>query len=154
VDVAALSLPSNSDLRSTIASSPWLYIRIGISGEGWFGIRSTATFLRRLSEAGFQAVSDVRAEGHGGCIVGGLAGRQTLSAKPWKGLGSGVYELIEDERDDTYRAVYTVWIADSVHVLHTFQKKSKSGIATPKPDVDLVERRFKALLERYRDRRS
>jgi phage-related protein len=66
------------------------------------------------------------------------------SAKPWRGLGSGVFELIEDHRGDTYRAVYTVRINDSVHVLHAFQKKSKSGIETPKPDVDLIERRLKA----------
>jgi phage-related protein len=76
------------------------------------------------------------------------------SAKPWKGLGSGVYELIDDHRGDTYRAVYTVKIANSVHVLHAFQKKSKSGIKTPNPDVELIERRLKALLERHRDERS
>jgi phage-related protein len=74
------------------------------------------------------------------------------TAKPWRGLGSGVFELIEDHRGDTYRAVYTVRIADGLHVLHAFQKKSKTGIATPKPDVDVVERRLKAVLDRYRDR--
>ena len=41
-----------------------------------------------------------------------------------------------------FRAVYVVQVADAVHVLHAFQKKSKSGIATPQPDVDLVEKRF------------
>ena len=76
------------------------------------------------------------------------------SAKPWKGLGSGVYELVEDHRGDTYRAVYTVRIAGSVHVLHAFQKKSKSGVKTPKPDIDLIERRLKAVLARYHDRRN
>jgi predicted XRE-type DNA-binding protein len=39
-------------------------------------------------------------------------------------------------------------------VLHAFQKKSKSGIKTPKPDVDLVEQRLKVVLERHRDGRS
>ena len=72
------------------------------------------------------------------------------SAKPWKGLGAGVYELIEDHRGDTYRAVYAVRIADRVHVLHAFEKKSKSGIKTPKADVDLIERRLKSVLERAR----
>lgn len=71
------------------------------------------------------------------------------SAKPWKGLGSGVYELVEDHRGDTFRAVYTVRIGDAVHVLHAFQKKSKSGIATPRPDVELIEKRLKAVLARY-----
>lgn len=71
------------------------------------------------------------------------------SAKPWKGPRSGVYELVEDHRGDAFRAVYTVQIGDAVHVLHAFQKKSKSGIATPRPDVELIEKRSKAVLTRY-----
>jgi phage-related protein len=70
------------------------------------------------------------------------------SAKPWKGLGSSVYEIREDHRGDTFRAVYAVNIGDAVHVLHAFQKKSKSGIATPHPDVELIEKRLKAVLAR------
>ena len=77
-------------------------------------------------------------------------GRTPESAKPWKGLGSGVYELVEDHRGDTFRAVYTVRFGDAVHVLHAFQKKSRSGIATPRPDVELVGKRLKAVLARYR----
>jgi phage-related protein len=72
------------------------------------------------------------------------------SAKPWKGLGSGVHELAEDHRGDTFRAVYTVKVGDAVHVLHAFQKKSKSGIATPQPDVELIEKRLKAVLARHK----
>ena len=71
------------------------------------------------------------------------------TAKPWKGLGAGVYELIEDHRGNTFRAVYTVQIGEAVHVLHAFQKKSKTGIATPRPDVELIEKRLKAVLARY-----
>jgi phage-related protein len=71
------------------------------------------------------------------------------SAKPWKGLGSGIWELVEDHRGDTFRAVYTVRLGDRVHVLHAFKKKSKSGAATPQPDVELVEIRLKRLLAEY-----
>ncbi|MBK6745260.1 type II toxin-antitoxin system RelE/ParE family toxin [Ottowia sp.] len=71
------------------------------------------------------------------------------SAKPWKGLSSGVYELVEDHRGDAFRAVYTVKVGDAVHVLHAFQKKSKSGIATPQQDVELIEKRLKAVLARH-----
>lgn len=71
------------------------------------------------------------------------------SSKPWKGLGSGVYELVEDHRGDTFRAVYTVRIGDAIHVLHAFQKKSKSGISTPLPDVQLIEKRLKSALARH-----
>ena len=76
-------------------------------------------------------------------------GRTPDSAKPWEGLGSGVYELVEDHRGDTFRAICSVRIGDAVHVLLAFQKKSKSGIATPQPDVELIEKRWKAVLARY-----
>lgn len=76
-------------------------------------------------------------------------GGKPHSAKAWKGLGTGVYELVEDYRGDTFRAVYTVRLGNAVHVLHAFQKKSKSGIATPRPDVELIEKRLKAVLSRY-----
>jgi phage-related protein len=83
------------------------------------------------------------------CFVAQL-GRTPTAAKPWKGLGSGVYQLIEDHRGDTFRSVYTVRIDDTVHVLHAFQKKSKSRSATPKLDIALIERRLTAVLDRYR----
>ena len=54
-------------------------------------------------------------------------------------------EVVEDHQGDTYRAVYTVRYATAVYVLHCFQKKSIHGIATPKPDLDLIEARLKAV---------
>ncbi|EHW7386053.1 type II toxin-antitoxin system RelE/ParE family toxin [Escherichia coli] len=66
-------------------------------------------------------------------------------AKPLKGFGSaGVLEVVESDSGGTYRAVYTVRFANAIYVLHCFQKKSKSGIATPKPDLDLIRERLKA----------
>ncbi len=65
------------------------------------------------------------------------------SAKPWKGQGSGVFEVVEDHDGDTYRAVYTVRFEEVVYVLHAFQKKSTKGIRTAQVDVDLVDRRLK-----------
>jgi phage-related protein len=65
------------------------------------------------------------------------------SAKPWKGIGPGVFEIVDDFRSDAYRAVYTVRFADVVYVLHAFQKKSPSGIRTPRRDVELVAQRLK-----------
>ena len=68
-------------------------------------------------------------------------------AKPLKGFGSaGVLEVVESEAGSTYRAVYTVKIAGAVYVLHCFQKKSTSGISTPKPDMDLIRERLKVAL--------
>ena len=77
-------------------------------------------------------------------------GGTPASAKPWKGLGAGVYELVEGHRGDAFRAVYTVQLGDAVHVLHAFQKKSTSGIATPQPDVDLIRKRLRAVMARFR----
>lgn len=65
-------------------------------------------------------------------------------AKTLSGLGSAkIIEIRETDRSGTYRVVYTVEIAEFIFVLHAFQKKSKSGIATPKQDVDLIKRRLK-----------
>ncbi|MBS3911386.1 MAG: type II toxin-antitoxin system RelE/ParE family toxin [Hydrogenophaga sp.] len=73
------------------------------------------------------------------------AGGKHQDAKAMTGFGSaGVLEVVEDHQGDTYRAVYTVKFAGWVYVLHCFQKKSKSGIATPKPDMDLINIRLKA----------
>jgi len=66
-----------------------------------------------------------------------------VSAKPLKGLGAGVLEVVSDHRGDTFRSVYTVRFADRVFVLHAFQKKSKSGVATPKAEIDLIMQRLK-----------
>lgn len=75
----------------------------------------------------------------------GLAqlGGKHPSAKPWKGEGSGVLEIVEDHRGDTFRAVYTVRFSEVVYVLHAFQKKSKSGIKTPQEDIQLIHDRLK-----------
>ena len=66
-------------------------------------------------------------------------------AKPLKGQGStSVLEVVEDWQGDTYRAVYTVKFSAAAYVLHCFQKKAARGIATPKPELDLIARRLKA----------
>src|SRR5487761_354326 len=62
------------------------------------------------------------------------------AAKPWKGEGRGVLEVVEDHQGDTYRAVYTVRFRRAVYVLHAFQKKSPKSIRTTQRDVELVSR--------------
>lgn len=72
-------------------------------------------------------------------------GKKHEQTKPLKGFGSaGVLEVVEDSGGGTFRAVYTVKFANAVYVLHCFQKKSTHGIATPKPDIDLIRDRLKA----------
>jgi phage-related protein len=65
------------------------------------------------------------------------------SAKPLKGIGGGIVELMDDFDGDTFRAVYTVRFHDAVYVLHAFKKKAKRGIATPKSDIDLIRQRLR-----------
>ena len=79
-------------------------------------------------------------------------GGKHSKAKPWKGEGSGVLEIVEDHRGDTYRAVYTVKFDQAVYVLHAFQKKSPKGIKTARTDVELVSRRLKSAGEDYEAR--
>lgn len=71
-------------------------------------------------------------------------GKKHAQAKPLKGFnGASVLEVVEDHLGNTYRAVYTVKVANAVYVLHCFQKKSTFGIQTPKPDMDLIAERLK-----------
>jgi phage-related protein len=76
-------------------------------------------------------------------------GEKHPSAKPWKGEGPSVLEIVGDYRGDTYRAVYTVKFERAVYVLHAFQKKSPKGIRTARTDVELITRRLKAASEDY-----
>src|ERR1035437_4982670 len=70
-------------------------------------------------------------------------GGKHIHAKPLKGIGGGILEVVEDHAGNTFRAVYTVRFEEAVYVLHVFQKKSKKGIATPQHEIDLIEKRFK-----------
>jgi len=74
-------------------------------------------------------------------------GRKADDAKPLKGFGSAdVLEIVDRDRHGTFRAVYTVRFENAVYVLHCFQKKSTHGIATPKPELNVIHERLKAAL--------
>ena len=68
-------------------------------------------------------------------------------AKPLRGLGSGVLELALAFRGDAFRVVYAVQLGADVWVIHAFQKKSKTGIRTPKQEIDLIEARLRRVKE-------
>jgi phage-related protein len=82
-------------------------------------------------------------------------GERHDSAKVLKGFGgAGVLEIVEDDQGNTYRAAYTVKFKEAVFVLHVFQKKSKSGIATPKPDMYIISERLKVAEKLSREMRN
>lgn len=98
-------------------------------------LKDFAAFPETVQEAALSAVT-VAAEG-----------QKADTAKPLKGLGGGVFEIALKHRGDAFRVVYAVQLDEAVWVVHAFQKKSKTGIATPKPEIDLIKARLKRLKE-------
>ena len=69
-------------------------------------------------------------------------GEMPTNTKPFKDIGSGVFEIAIRYATDAYRAVLAVQLGEKIYILHSFQKKAKKGIATPKMDVDLIRQRY------------
>ena len=69
-------------------------------------------------------------------------GGMPKDAKPFKGLGSGVFELAIKHNKEAYRTVVAVQLGNKIYVLHAFQKKAKKGIKTPKEDIELIKQRL------------
>ena len=78
-------------------------------------------------------------------------GLRHRDAKPLKGVGPRVLEVVSRHGGDTYRAVYTVRFKLAVYVLHAFQKKARRGIETPKQEIDLIKRRLRTAEQHYKD---
>jgi phage-related protein len=74
-------------------------------------------------------------------------GEMPKNTKPFKGIGSGVFEIAIRYATDAYRAVLAMQLGKKIYILHAFQKKSKQGIATPQMDVDLIRQRYKEAKE-------
>ncbi len=83
----------------------------------------------------------------GAALFAAQCGEMAAHVKPFKGVGSGVFEIAERYDKEAYRLVYAVQIGESIYVLHAFQKKAKTGIATPQPDIDLILKRYKEAQE-------
>jgi phage-related protein len=94
------------------------------------------------SKANLLAFPDAVIDEIGAALSVAQFGGKHPKAKPWMGQGPGVFEVVEYHRGDTYRAAYTVRFENAIYVLHTFQKKSPSGVKTARKDVELIARRF------------
>lgn len=90
----------------------------------------------------------------GGALHGVQEGRTPEGAKLLKGKANGAVQLSEDHDGNTYRAVYTVELGDEIYVLHCFQKKSKSGIATPPGDLAIIAQRLKTARDLHARRKG
>ena len=91
----------------------------------------------------------------GRAIFAAQEGETDPAAKPLRGFGgSSIVEIIAHHRGDTWRTVYTVRFAEAIYVLHAFQKKSKSGIATTKRDIELIRQRLAEAERLHRERQN
>src|ERR1039457_1536464 len=77
-------------------------------------------------------------------------GRKADIAKPLQGVGSGVLEIALPFKGDAFRVVYALQLGPDIWVIHAFQKKSTTGMKTPKREIDLVKDRLKRLQEKLR----
>jgi phage-related protein len=91
----------------------------------------------------------------GQALYAAQQGTTDPAAKPLRGFGGvRVMEIVERYRTDAYRAVYTAHFEHAIYVLHVFQKKSKSGISTPKREIEPIRRRFAEAERHYRERQD
>ncbi len=65
--------------------------------------------------------------------------------KKMNGVGSGVFELREQDASHWYRVIYLAKIDDTIHVLHSFRKKSGK---TSKQDIETAKTRLKNVKKR------
>jgi phage-related protein len=86
----------------------------------------------------------------GGALDAVQQGEDHPCVKILKGFGgANVRELVSDDPSGTYRVVYTVRFLKAIYVLHSFQKKSKSGIKTPKEEMNRVVARLAEAEKHY-----
>jgi phage-related protein len=91
----------------------------------------------------------------GQALYAAQQGMTDPAAKPLKGFGGySVMEIVAPFDGNTWRGVYTVRFKGVVYVLHVFQKKSKSGIATPQPEIELIHKRLAAAEQHYKAQKA
>jgi phage-related protein len=87
----------------------------------------------------------------GQALYAAQCGEEYPTVKALKGFGGrSVLESVVD----TWRAIYTARFADTIYVLHAFQKKSKKGIATPQKEIELIRQRLAAAERNHREREN
>ena len=87
----------------------------------------------------------------GSALLDAQYGDHPEGARPFgEGVPRKVMKLVEDHDRDTYRAAYTVAFPGAVYILHVFQKKSTSGVSTPKPEREVIRARLRDAERHYR----
>jgi len=70
-------------------------------------------------------------------------GRDPADWKPMTTVGAGVKEIRIRDAGGAFRVLYVAKFAETVYVLHCFQKKTQ---ATSKTDLDLAAKRYRELV--------
>jgi len=81
-------------------------------------------------------------KGLGFALYQAQIGQQHESTKMLRGFAETVWQVRADAPSGTYRAVYVTQVGDAIYVLHAFQKKATSGIATPRRELELIRQRL------------
>ena len=68
--------------------------------------------------------------------------------KPMPSVGLGVSE-IRVRAEGAYRVIYVAKFAQSIYVIHAFEKKAQR---TAQPDIELARKRFRALVNERKRR--
>jgi phage-related protein len=121
-----------------------------ISTGGLNPVRWVGSSLKDLRSFPAEVQRDV-----GYAIYAAQKGERDPSAKPMKGFGgASVLEIVAPFDGDTFRAIYTVRLRGVIYVLHAFQKKSKAGSATPKREIEMIQRRLTIAERDHEERRD
>lgn len=77
-------------------------------------------------------------------------GERPDDVSPFEGHdGGNVMKIRENFDGDTYRLIYAAKFEKAIYVLHAFKKKSASGIATPRREIEVVWERFREAERAY-----
>ena len=69
-------------------------------------------------------------------------GEQPIDSRPMKSIGQGIFELRQQDPDGWYRIIYLSKVGNSLHMLHSFVKKSAK---TSQKDLSIAKNRLKAV---------
>lgn len=108
----------------------------------WIVIYAKRIILGRLSKGDLKEMPKAVQQEIGFSLHRVQEGKMPQNTKPLKEIGAGVMQIVSDYNKNTYRAVYVIKLGEEIYVLHAFQKKSKTGIKTPKQEIDLIKKRL------------
>jgi phage-related protein len=78
-------------------------------------------------------------------------GESPRDYRPLPSIGTGVFELRDQDERAWYRVVYLSRIYDVIHVLHCFEKKSRE---MPRREFEKAKQRLRAVKARWAEERK